>query len=169
MPLKVRLVYRGALILLIRDCKNWQIRGVGRVRHARITLLFMKSVLLVQLVFLPTLAFAQATSGGADLRNSGLDYARVCGPSAQGQPNQYAGACNIWLTGVLDGLQAYNSNLKVLPLFDASNVTVGQVSKLVLKYVVDHPDKAKLPAAAVVLGALVENYPHKEAPPAPTK
>jgi len=98
-----------------------------------------------------------------------LDYARVCGPTAQRQPNQYAGACNILLTGVIGGLQAYNSNLKVLPLFDAPNLTVGRVSQLVLKYVADHPDKAKLPAAAAVLGALVENYPPKEATPAPTK
>jgi Ssp1 endopeptidase immunity protein Rap1a len=104
---------------------------------------------------------AQASSG-AELRNSGLDYARICGPTAQGQPNQYAGACNVWLTGVVDGLQAYNSNMKVLPLFDAPTVTVGQVAKLVVKYVADHPDRAQLPAAALVLGALMENYQRKE-------
>jgi hypothetical protein len=51
----------------------------------------------------------------------------------------------------------------VLPLFDAANVTVGQISKLVLKYVADHPENAKLPAAAVVLGTLIENFPRKEA------
>jgi len=127
----------------------------------------MKPALLVLLLCLPAIAVAQA-SGGAELRNSGLDYARVCGPTAQGQPNQYAGACNVWLTGVVDGLQAYNSNMKVLPLFDAPNVTVGQVAKLVLKYVADHPDRAQLPTAAVVLGALMENYPRKEAA-APSK
>lgn len=103
------------------------------------------------------------TSGGAELRNSGLDYARICGPTVQGQPNQYASACNVWLTGVVDGLQAYNSNMKVLPLFDAPNVTVGQVSKLVVKYLADHPDRAELPTAAAVLGAMIENYPRKEA------
>ena len=64
---------------------------------------------------------------------------------------------------MMDGLQAYNSNLKAIPLFDAANVTVGQVSKLVLKYIADHPDRADLPAAAIVLGALEENFPHKEA------
>jgi len=127
----------------------------------------MKPALLVLLLCLPAIAVAQA-SGGAELRNSGLDYARVCGPTAQGQPNQYAGACNVWLTGVVDGLQAYNSNAKSLPLFDAPNVTVGQVAKLVLKYVADHPDRAQLPTAAVVLGALMENYPRKEAA-APSK
>src|SRR5271166_3973860 len=127
----------------------------------------MKPALLVLLLCLPAIAVAQS-SGGAELRNSGLDYARVCGPTAQGQPNQYAGACNVWLTGVVDGLQAYNSNMKVLPLFDAPNVTVGQVAKLVLKYVADHPDRAQLPTAAVVLGALMENYPRKEAA-APSK
>lgn len=122
----------------------------------------MKSVLLSILLCLPAALFAQSGSG-AELRTSGMDYARICGPTAQGQPNQYAGACNVWLTGVMDGLQAYNSNLKTIPLFDAPNVTVGQVSKLVLKYVADHPDRANLPTAAIVLGALVENYPHKEA------
>ena len=122
----------------------------------------MKPALLVLLIFVMLPAFAQSNSG-AELRNSGLEYARVCGPTAQGQPNQYAGACNIWLTGVMDGLQAYNANMKAIPLFDAPNVTLGQVSKLAIKYVADHPDRANLPAAAIVLGALVENYPRKEA------
>lgn len=121
----------------------------------------MKPALLVLLIFVMLPAFAQSNSG-AELRNSGLEYARVCGPTAQGQPNQYAGACNIWLTGVMDGLQAYNANMKAIPLFDAPNVTLGQVSKLAIKYVADHPDRANLPAAAIVLGALVENYPRKE-------
>lgn len=121
----------------------------------------MKSELLILLVCIPVMVMAQANSG-AELRNSGADYVRLCGPTVQGQPNQYAAACNVWLTGVVDGLQAYNSNMKVLPLFDAPNVTVGQVAKLVVKYVAYHPDQAQLPAAAVVLGALMENYPRKE-------
>jgi Ssp1 endopeptidase immunity protein Rap1a len=126
----------------------------------------MKSALLAIFLCLAATAFAQSNSG-AELRNSGTDYVKVCGPSAQGQPNNLAAACNIWLTGVVDGLQAYNSNLKALPLFDAPNVTVGQVAKLTVKFVADHPDKAQLPAAAVVLGALAENFPRKEssAPP----
>jgi len=122
----------------------------------------MKPALLVLLLCLPAIAVAQAGTG-AELRNSGTDYVRICGATAPGQPNQYAGACNIWLTGVMDGLQAYNSNAKSLPLFDAPNVTVGQVSKLVVKYVADHPDRAQYPSAALVLGALVENFPRKEA------
>ena len=75
----------------------------------------------------------------------------------------------MWLTGVVDGMQAYNANMKVLPLFDASDITVGQVSKLVVNYVTGHPQQAQLPTAALVLGALVEAYPRKEAatPPKP--
>ena len=122
----------------------------------------MKPVFFVMLLCLPAIAFAQS-SNGSELRNSGTDYVRICGATAQGQPSQYAGACGIWLAGVVDGLQAYNSNAKSLPLFDAPNVTVGQVSKLVVKYVADHPDRADLPTAAVVLGALTENFPRKEA------
>ena len=123
----------------------------------------MKSAFLfLLLVLLPAAVLAQASSA-AELRNSGTDYVRICGASSQGQPSQYAGACGIWLAGVVDGLQAYNSNAKSLPLFDAPSVTVGQVSKLVVKFVADHPDKAQLPTAALVLGALVENYPRKEA------
>jgi hypothetical protein len=123
--------------------------------------MFLKPVFLALLLCLPAMAFAQANSG-AELRNSGTDYVRICGASAKGQPNQYAGACGIWLAGVVDGLQAYNSNAKSLPLFDAPDVTVGQVSKLVVEYVTDHPDRAQLPTAALVLGALVENFPRKE-------
>ncbi|HVP53517.1 MAG TPA: Rap1a/Tai family immunity protein [Candidatus Eisenbacteria bacterium] len=126
----------------------------------------MKPALLLLLLGVPTLAFAQSSSG-AELRNSGTDYVRVCGATAQGQPNQYAAPCGIWLTGVMDGLQAYNANMKALPLFDAPNVTVGEVSKLVVNYVTSHPQRAQLPTAALVLGALVENYPRKEAPAPP--
>ena len=128
----------------------------------------MKSALLALLVCLPVLALAQSNSG-AELRNSGTEYVRICGPTVQGQPNQYTGACNVWLTGVVDGMQAYNANMRVLPLFDASNINVGQVSKLVVNYVTGHPEQAQLPTAALVLGALVEAYPRKEAatPPKP--
>jgi Rap1a immunity proteins len=139
------------------------------MRGRTFKLFFMKSALLFFLVFLPALAVAQASSG-AELRNSGTDYVRICGPTAQGQPNQYAGVCNVWLTGVVDGMQAYNANMKVLPLFDASNITVGQVSKLVVNYVTAHPQQARMPTAALVLGALVDAYPRKEpATPPPTK
>jgi len=39
----------------------------------------------------------------------------------------------------------------------------------VVNYVTSHPKQAQLPTAAVVLGALVESYPRKEAatPPKP--
>ncbi|MFZ1136976.1 MAG: Rap1a/Tai family immunity protein [Candidatus Korobacteraceae bacterium] len=121
----------------------------------------MKSALFVLLLAAPAIAFAQAGSG-AELRNSGTDYVRICGPTAQGQANQYQGVCNVWLTGVVDGMQAYNANMKVLPLFDAPNITVGQVSKLVINYVTSHPQQAQMPTAALVLGALVDAYPRKE-------
>lgn len=101
-------------------------------------------------------------SNGSELRNSGTDFLRVCTPTPDNQAKNYLAACNIWLTGVVDGLQAYNSNARTLPLFDAPNVTVGEVAKLLAKYINDHPEKAQLPTAALVLGALVENHPHTE-------
>jgi hypothetical protein len=130
------------------------------------TLFLMKPTLLALLLSLPAIAMAQST-GGAELRNSGTDFVRVCGSAAQGQPSQYAGVCNIWLTGVMDGLQAYDSNTKVLPLFDAPNITVGQVSKLLINYITSHPQQAQFPTAALVLGALVDSYPRKETPATP--
>ena len=120
----------------------------------------MKPALFILLFCLPTVAVAQSSSGG-ELRNSGTDYVRICGAAAQGQADNYAGVCNIWIAGVVDGLQAYNANMKSLPLFDAPDVTVGQVSKLVVKFIDDHPAKAKLPTAALVLAALMDAYPRK--------
>ena len=127
----------------------------------------MRSALLALLFLLPTLAFAQSDISA--LRNSGNDYIRLCGAAAQGQQSPNAAACGIWLTGVMDGLQAYNSNMKVMPLFDAPNVVVGQVAKLLVNYVTSHPQQASLPAAALVLGALVEAYPRPEAAAPPKK
>ena len=101
---------------------------------------------------------AVAQSGtGAELRNTGTDYIQVCDSAGTARP----AVCNVWLTGVVDGLQAYNTNMKVLPLFNAPDITVGQVAKLVAKYITDHPANAKLPTAALVLASLVENYPPK--------
>ncbi len=54
------------------------------------------------------------------------------------------------MTGVVDGLQAYNANSKT-PFFDAPDVTVGEVAKLVVKYVNAHPTSAKLPTPGQVL------------------
>jgi len=127
----------------------------------------MKSALLAFLFTLTTFALAQ--SDVVALRNSGNDFVRICGAAAQGQQSPNAAACGIWLTGVMDGLQAYNSNMKVLPLFDAPNPTLGEVSKLVVNYVTSHPQQASLPTSALVLGALVEAYPRKEAAPPPKK
>jgi Rap1a immunity proteins len=127
----------------------------------------MKSALLTLLFVLPTFAFAQSDT--AALRNSGNDYVRICGAAAQGQAGPNAAACGIWLTGVMDGLQAYNTNMKVPPLFDAANVAVGQVAKLLVNYVTSHPQQASLPTSALVLGALVEAYPRKEAATPPKK
>ncbi|HEX8802106.1 MAG TPA: Rap1a/Tai family immunity protein [Terriglobales bacterium] len=86
-------------------------------------------------------------------------------PRGQASPN--AAACGIWLTGVMDGLQAYNTNMKALPLFDAPNLAVGPVAKLLVNYVTSHPQQASLPTSALVLGALVEAYPRKEASATP--
>lgn len=126
----------------------------------------MKSALVPLLVCLPTLVVAQ--SDISSLRNSGTDYVRVCGAAAQGQSSPNAAACGIWLTGVMDGLQAYNTNMRVPPLFDAPNVATAQVAKLLINYVTSHPQQASLPASALVLAALVEAYPSKQ-PATPPK
>ena len=125
----------------------------------------MKSALLTLLFFLPTVVFAQSDT--ASLRNSGNDYVRICGAAAQGQASPNAAACGIWLTGVMDGLEAYNTNMKVPALFDAPNLAVAQVAKLLVNYVTSHPQQASRPTSTLVLGALVEAYPRKEASATP--
>ena len=120
----------------------------------------MKLALLALLFCVPAVLVAQSGSG-ADLRNNGTDYLRVCESSTPGQATGRPAICNVWLTGVVDGLQAYNANMKVLPLFDAPDINVGQVMKLVAQYINDHPANAKLPTAALVLAALMDAYPKK--------
>ena len=118
----------------------------------------MKQTLFLLLFFLlPAMAVAQSGSG-AELRNSGTDYLHVCESSGAARP----AVCNVWLTGVVDGLQAYNTNMRVLPLFNAPDINVGQVAKLLVKYINDHPANAKMPTAGLVLASLVENYPPKQ-------
>ena len=122
----------------------------------------MKLAFLIFVFCIPVVVVAQADNG-SELRNSGTDYLHICTPTPANNAKNYLAACNIWLTGVVDGLQAYNSNTKTLPLFDAPKITVGEASKLVAKFIADHPEKAQLPTAALVLGALVESYPRKDA------
>ena len=117
----------------------------------------MKPTLFLLLFFLPALAVAQSGSG-AELRNTGNDYLRDC----ESTPTSRPAVCNVWLTGVVDGLQAYNTNMRVLPLFNAPDINVGQVAKLLVKYINDHPANAKMPTAGLVLASLVENYPPKQ-------
>lgn len=119
----------------------------------------MKPTLFFLFLFLPVMAVAQSNTG-ADLRNTGADYLHVCEGSSAAQPTPRPAVCNVWVTGVVDGLQAYNANTKT-PLFNAPEVTVGQVFKLVARYLTDNPDKQKLPTAGLVLAALVQAYPPK--------
>ena len=116
----------------------------------------MRPAFLVLLLCLPAIALGQSSTG-VELGNSGTDYLRICGATAQGQASPYAAVCNVWMTGVVDCLQAYNANSKT-PFFYAPDVTVGQVAKLVVKYVNDHPASAKLPTPGLVLAALVDAY-----------
>lgn len=123
----------------------------------------MKPALLLALVLSLVFSASAQSGNGSELRSSGTDYVRICSPTAENQAKNYLAACGIWLTGVVDGLQAYNSNLKTLPLFDAPNLTAGDANKALVKFINDHPEKAQLPTAALMLGALIESYPHKEA------
>ena len=127
----------------------------------------MKSALLALLLCLPTIVFAQSDT--ASLRNSGNDYVRICGAAAQGQTSPNGVACGIWLTGAMDGLEAYNTNMKAPPLFDAPNLAVGQGAKLLVNYVTSHPQQASLPTSALLLGALVEAYPPQKGSATPKK
>jgi hypothetical protein len=45
----------------------------------------MKSALLIIFFCLPAVTFAQSSTG-VELRNSGTDYVRICGATAQGMP-----------------------------------------------------------------------------------
>ena len=67
----------------------------------------------------------------------------------------------------MDGLEAYNPPLKGPALFDAPNLAVGQVATLQVNYVTSHPQQASRPTSTLVLGALVEAYPRKEASATP--
>lgn len=61
----------------------------------------MKPAVLL-LFCLPALALAQSNTG-AELRNSGTDYVRICGPSTPGQSSPYAAGARYRLGTVTVG------------------------------------------------------------------
>jgi len=99
-----------------------------------------------------------------DIVKSGNDFLRIC--KAPGGPHADAISliCTTYIKGVWDGFYAYGAVTKI-ELYDFSaNMTVGQVKKIVVKYMNDHPKQLHLPTAALILIALVDAYPPKKNP-----
>lgn len=121
----------------------------------------MKHFVFALLICLPFVSWAQ--SGYIDPAKSGNDYLRLCQSSSTHNPSpQDDEICVFWMQGVNDGFRAYEE-LSHVRLFDApDDVMVGQLGKIVTKFMISNPEMLHERTATLVLLALQNAYPVKQ-------
>ncbi len=90
---------------------------------------------------------------------SGNDFRDDCGAALHGQSGARAGICLGFIEGYrqLAPMLPPSANLKLLCL--PAEVSNGQIVKVVVKYLDQHPEKLHLPAAQLIYNATNEAFP----------
>jgi hypothetical protein len=115
----------------------------------------MKHALLALLLCFPVMAVAQSD---LDMHKSGNDHLRVCEAAVHEQGTARAWNCTVWMNGVLDGFHAYEAFSHTQLYKVPDEVTTGQIEKIAVKYMNDHPKILNLPTSGLVLRALMDIY-----------
>lgn len=121
----------------------------------------MKHILLVLLLCLPAMVVAQSNPF-ADVAKSGGDFIRTCESATQDARSPHGLECFAWLSGVIEGMDAGFNGCKTFPYKLPANITLGQIGKISVKYINDHPESMNRPTSLLVLWALVDAYPTKK-------
>jgi len=127
------------------------------------TLRRTRRLLLAMLLCMPiTLVAGDDIGDMLDVAKDGNHYLAFCVTHID--KAQQVGAinpiiCSHWMSGVVAGFYAYESASHET-LFDApSGITVGQIEKIAVKYMNDHPQKLHEPTSLIVLWSLMDAYP----------
>jgi hypothetical protein len=105
---------------------------------------------------LPSATYAQFVDGKT-LKDWADAGDRLSDDTDFSQASQFIG----YVTGVMDVIYVLNSGVICL----SANVTVGQLTAIVKKYVREHPEEWHLVASSLVFKALVEQFPCPESSP----
>jgi hypothetical protein len=127
----------------------------------------MKATSLFLLLALSSLAPAAVGQSHIAHMKSGNEFLLACESSLDiktSDPNDYAGLeCLAWIRGVWSGLIAANAWPGEKPFMDVPpDVTTGQVMRIAIKSMKDHPDSLDTDPALLVMAALVQAYPAKK-------
>jgi hypothetical protein len=129
----------------------------------------MKHALLTLLLLVPGALLAQSQIDPNEITKSGTLYLKNCEASAKGVNNSLTQICRAWLDGVVRGIVAvgYWSNYRLVNI--PGDVVEGQIEKVVVKYMHDHPRDVNDSTSLLVLEALIDAYPAPApvSPPAP--
>jgi hypothetical protein len=136
----------------------------------------MKYPLLILALYLPTAVFTQTQTATLPADHpthllgdpTGNDYLSVCEAVVNNLTNQPSGhlECRIWFSAVQNGFFALaaEKGMKSLPYSIPHEVTNGQMEKVVVKYMNDHPKDLHVKASLLVLWALQDAYPPRPSP-----
>lgn len=122
------------------------------------------------LVFLVMLALAMMLAGKAEAEND--DYGRFyTGNKLLSKCEEPAGAirgvCLGYIIGIFDSLEVfkvlypniYSGTSICTKIYNYSELTTGQIERIVIKYLNDHPEDLHHPAGGIILWALSEAFP----------
>jgi hypothetical protein len=121
----------------------------------------MKHALLALLLCLLPMSLAQSDSP-SDMQDSGNGFLRICEVSTHGETSAHGLECAVWISGVFEGLDAYNATSKTQLYEIPESLTMGQVAKIAVKYMNDHPKMLNVRTSKLVLYALMDAYPVKK-------
>jgi len=124
----------------------------------------LKYSLFAMLLCLPSLVKGQ-TAQPIILMRSGNEFLQFCEAPIRGDNTSGHGLeCSAFMVGVVEGFWAYAANSKVQLFASPEDATTSQFSKIVVKYMNDHPKELNLRTARLILMALQDAYPPKKNP-----
>jgi Rap1a immunity proteins len=115
--------------------------------------------------FLASLApvYAQTNPSNPNLVHSGNEFLSFCSDSVEDQPQSSMftqGDCMGFVVGVNDGiLLAYIVQNRPLPFCVPHEVINGQILRVVVKYIKDHPQKGYVQTVILEMYALKDAFP----------
>ncbi len=118
------------------------------------------------LLFLTTLSLPIAGQSRTDFTKSGNDFLLVCEPAMNTTDDRLQVdrlSCIEWVNGVWAGIQTASKYTAQKPFIAVpSTVVTGQVYRIAVKFMKDHPTELHLHAEDLIMLSLIEAYPPHE-------
>jgi hypothetical protein len=122
--------------------------------------------LIVILALCMSVSLATTQEHHQSVWNSGNDFLPLCGDMTDSPtvpPDFHWGECLGYIRGVDDGVEmAYDIMGQSQPYCIPSEVTSGQMSRVLIKFIKDHPEKAHSKTSVLEIEAFMNAFPCKQ-------